>query len=103
MVQRVRECGIVCRNATLVFFKALNMVDHSIVLAKLEHYGVKKEVLELLASYLRGKFQYVVYNRGESGRWVFECKVQQVLETLFLLIYVNDMTRASEVLSFTKG
>jgi hypothetical protein len=51
-----------------VFFtdlkKALDMVDQRIVLAKLEHYGVKGEVLVLLASYLRAKFQYVVYNMG---------------------------------------
>ena len=56
------------RKATLQVFtdlkKALDMVDHRILLAKLEHYGVRREVLGFLVSYLRGKFQHVVSRVG---------------------------------------
>jgi hypothetical protein len=73
--------------------KAFDTVDHRILLAKLEHYGVRAEVLGLLESYLKGRFQYVVYNGVESGKWEVRCGVPQgsVLGPLFFLIYDNDM------------
>jgi hypothetical protein len=39
-------------------------VDHKILLAKLEHYGVRGEALGVLESYLRDRSLYVVYNGG---------------------------------------
>jgi hypothetical protein len=36
------------------------MVDHGVLLPKLEHYGVRGEALGLLGGYLRDRFQYVV-------------------------------------------
>jgi hypothetical protein len=82
--------------------RAFNTVDHRIFLAKLEHYGVRGEVLRLLGSYLDGRFQYVVYNGGESGKWEVRCGVSQgsVLGPLFFLIYVNHMVRATGELGF---
>jgi len=47
--------------------KAFYMVDHRVLLEKLEHYGVRGEVLGLLESYLEGRLKYVVYNGGESA------------------------------------
>jgi hypothetical protein len=59
------------RKATLLVFtdlkKALDMVDHRILLEKLEHYGVRGVVLGFLVSYLRGKFQHVV---SRVGGWL---------------------------------
>jgi hypothetical protein len=70
MVERVREVWRKKNVALGVFIdlkKAFNTVDHRILLAKLEHYGVRGETLGLLGSYLRDKFQYVVYNGGGGG------------------------------------
>jgi hypothetical protein len=70
MVERVRRAWNSKNVALGVFIdlkKAFNMVDHGVLLAKLEHYGVRERVLELLASYLRGRFQYVVFNGGWRG------------------------------------
>jgi hypothetical protein len=65
MVERVREAWDSKRATMRVFMdlkKAFDTVDHRILLAKLEHYGVRGRVLGLLGSYLEGRFQYVVYN-----------------------------------------
>ena len=40
--------------------KAFDTVDHGVLLAKLDHYGVRGGTLDLLDSYLRGRAQYVV-------------------------------------------
>ena len=43
---------------------AFDTVDHRVLLAKLEHYGVREEAHGLLTSYLRDREQYVVYGLG---------------------------------------
>jgi retron-type reverse transcriptase len=67
MVERVREAWRK-KNVALGFFidlkKAFDTVDHRILLSKLEHYGVRGEVLRLLGSYLKDRSQYVEYNGG---------------------------------------
>jgi hypothetical protein len=73
MVERVRGAWNSKKAALGVFInlkKAFDTVDHGILLEKLKHYGVRGEVLRLLGSYLEDRFQYVVYNGGESGSWV---------------------------------
>jgi hypothetical protein len=70
MVERVSEAWRK-KNVVLGVFidlkKPYDTVDHRILLAKLEHYGVRGEVLGLLGSYLRDMSQYVVYNGGIGG------------------------------------
>jgi hypothetical protein len=65
MVERVREAWrkkIVVLGVFIDHKKAFNTVDHMVLLAKLEHYGVRWEALGLLGIYLRDR--YVVYNGG---------------------------------------
>ena len=104
MVERVRGAwgkGNVALGVFIDLKKAFDTVDHRLLLAKLEHYGVRGETLGLLGSYLGGRAQYVVYGGHESGRGQVECGVPQgsVLGPLFFLIYVNDMVRACEGLN----
>jgi hypothetical protein len=75
MVERVREAWRK-KNVTLGVFivlkKAFDTVDHRILLSKLEHCGVRGEVLGLLESYLRDRSQYVVrYGRCSRRHEVF--------------------------------
>ena len=99
MVERVRGAWGRGNAALGVFIdlkKAFDTVDHGLLLAKLEHYGVRGGALGLLGSYLGGRSQYVVYGGHESGRASVEGGAPQgsVLGPLFFLIYVNDMVRA---------
>ena len=99
MVERVRAVWGK-KNVTLGVFidlkKAFDTVNLRVLLEKLEHYGVRDEAHGLLASYLQGREQYVVYGGGvESKRNKVEGGVPQgsVLEPLFFLFYVNNMVR----------
>ena len=77
--------------------KAFDTVDHTILLKKLEHYGIRGPAIALLGSYLSNRKQYVCYDGFESEKGQVQCGVPQgsVLGPLFFLLYVNDMVRAS--------
>ena len=80
MVERVRGAWGRGNAALGVFIdlkKAFDTVDHGVLLAKLEHYGVRGGALGLLESYLCGRSQYVVYGGHESERGRVSCGVPQ--------------------------
>ena len=99
MVEQIRGAWNRGNSALGVFIdlkKAFDTVDHRLLLAKLEHYGIRGKALELFKSYLNGREQYVVFGGHESGRGKIECGVPQgsVLGPLFFLLYVNDMGKS---------
>ena len=80
--------------------KAFDTVNHDILIKKLEHYGIRGNVLDWFRSYLRGRFQYVSVNGHLSDLLPISCGVPQgsVLGSLLFLIYVNDLPNISKVL-----
>ena len=63
MVKNIRkawEKGEQCPGVFIDFKKAFDTVDHSILVSKLEHLGVRGPSLELIRSYFRNRRQYVV-------------------------------------------
>ena len=63
MVENIRqawESGRHCLGVFIDFRKAFDTVDHSILIDKLEHLGVRGLPLELIRSYLTNRKQYVV-------------------------------------------
>ena len=78
--------------------KAFGTVDHQILLAKLNHYGIRGVSNDWFKSYLSKGYQYVYINGYESRLAAINCVVPQgsVLGPLLFLLYINELNQTKE-------
>ena len=84
------------------FKKAFDTVNHSILLKKLERYGIRGIVNDWFDSYLSGRSQTIEIDSYISSKESLSCGVPQgsVLGPLLFLLYINDITKASDIFNF---
>ena len=82
--------------------KAFDTLDHEILIAKLDYYGVRGTALQGFKSYLQNRQQYVHLNGASSSLRNIVCEVPQgsILGPLLFILYINDIVKCSDILQF---
>lgn len=76
----------------LDFTAAFDLIDHTILLKKLTHYGFSENAINWMSSYLNGRKESIYVNGSFSSPRTLTCGIPQgsCLGPLLFIIYTND-------------
>ena len=82
--------------------KAFDTIDHSILISKMQHYGIRGVAISWIRSYLSNRKQYVLLNETSSYIEQITCGIPQgsILGPLLFVLYINDIVNCSVVFKF---
>lgn len=101
-IQSNMDAGLFSCGVLLIKKKAIDTVDHSILLCKLHHYGICGIINDWFSSYLSDRIRTTQIGSSISSERKIIYGVPQgyILGPLLILIYINDIYLASYKLSF---